>query len=128
MAMSIQEASILAAGTSIPYGTTETTVSTAGAGSVVGPFTDYGDSFAWRITNGSNAPGSPVTIVFYGVVGTGANQRLYEIDRVSGDTVAGSSPSGSIMCPPGFSYFTAKAFGNTSQNVTVEVFLERQVP
>jgi hypothetical protein len=129
MAMTIAEASILAAGTSVMFGATAATYTEAaphssGVGAIVGPFADYGDTFAYRITNGGLAPGAPIIIVFYGV----ANGRLYEIDRVSGDVAVNSTTSGSIPCPPGFSQFTAKAFGNTSQNVTVEVFLERQVP
>ena len=128
MAMTINEATIIAAGTSIPFGYAESAPSSSGTGAVVGPFADYADTFTYRITNGSTAPGSPVTIVFYGVVGTGASARLYEIDRVSGDAVASSTFAGSIPCHPGYAYFTARAFGNTSQNVTVEVFLERQTP
>jgi hypothetical protein len=128
MTMTTAEATIIAAGTSVPFGYTEASPASAGVGAVVGPFADYADSFAYRINNGSPAPGSPVVIVFYAVVNPGANQRLYEIDRVSGDALANSSASGVIPIPGGYGSFTAKAFGNTSQNVTVEVFLERQVP
>jgi hypothetical protein len=124
MAYSIQEAPIIAAGTAIAPGGTEAAPVAAGAPAAVGPFADYADSFAYRITNGGTAPGSPLTIVFYGV----ASGRLYEIDRVSGDSVANSTFAGAIPCPPGFGSFTAKAFGNSSQNVMAEVYLERQVP
>lgn len=133
MAMTIAEATIIAAGTSIPFGasaaTTEAAPASAGVGDIVGPFADYGNTFSYRITNGSIAPGTALTIVFYGRTAGG---RWYEIDRVSGDVVAGSAaivpPSGTIPCPVGYVYFTAKAFGNTSQNVTAEVYLARQVP
>lgn len=124
MAMTIAEATIIAAGTSIPFGSAETAPPPAGVGATVGPFTDYADSFVYRIINGATAPGAPVVIVFYGV----SSGRLYEIDRVTGNSVIDSTFSGAIPCPPGFGQFTAKAFGNTSQNVTVEVYLERQVP
>lgn len=130
MPMTIAEATIIAAGTVIPFGSyTEAAPAPAGAGAVVGPFADYGNTFSYRITNGATAPGAPVVIVFYGITAAG---RWYEIDRVSGDVVAASAsvvpPSGTIPCPVGYVSFTAKAFGNTSQNVTVEVYLARQVP
>jgi hypothetical protein len=124
MAMTIQEVAIIAAGTSIAPGGTEVSPLAAGAPAAVGPFVDYADSFTYRITNGATAPGSPLMIVFYGVAGG----RLYEVDRVAGDSVASSTFSGAIACPPGFGSFAVKAFGNTSQAVTVEVYLERQVP
>jgi hypothetical protein len=130
MAMTIAEATIIPAGTVIPFGSyTEAAPAPAGVGAVVGPFADYADTFVYRITNGSTAPGSPIVIVFYALTAGG---RWYEVDRVSGDVVAGSTgvvpPSGTIPCPAGCVSFTAKAFGNTSQNVTVEVYLARQVP
>jgi hypothetical protein len=124
MAMTIQEAVIIAAGTVIAPGGTEAVPVAAGAPAAVGPFADYANSFAYRITNGGTAPGSPLTIVFYGVAGG----RLYEIDRVSGDSITNSTFHGVIPCPPGFASFTARTFGNSSQNVTAEVYLERQVP
>ena len=124
MAMTIAEASIIPAATAIAPGGTEASPVAGGGGTTVGPFADYANSFAYRIANGTTPPGSPLTIVFYGV----ASGRLYEIDRVSGDSIASSVSSGVIPCPAGFAYFTVKAFGNTSQNVSTEVFLERQVP
>lgn len=124
MAMTVQEAMIIPAGTSIAPGGTEAVPVQAGAGQTTGPNADYGNSFAYRIANGSLAPGSPIIIAFYGI----SNGRAYEIDRVSGDVTANSSFSGVVPCPPGFAQFSAKAFGNTSQAVTVEVYLERQVP
>jgi hypothetical protein len=123
MAMTIAEATIIAS-TSIPANGTEAAPVTAGNGATVGPFADYGNSFAFRVSNGASAPGSPLTVVFYGVSGS----RLYEIDRYTHDTTASSVVSGAVPCPPGFGTFTAKAFGNTSQLVTAEVYLERQVP
>ena len=130
MAMTIAEATIIPAGTVIPFGSyTEAAPAPAGVGTPVGPFADYGNTFSYRITNGSVAPGSPLVIVFYGMTQGG---RWYEIDRVSGDVVAASGsvvpPSGTIPCPAGFVSFTAKAFGNTSQDVRAEVYLARQVP
>ena len=126
MAMTINEAAIIPAGTAIPFGAyTEDAPHANGRGAEVGPFTDYANTFAYRITNGATAPGSPVTVVFYAI---GGNGRLYEVDRVTGDAVANSKYSGLIPCPAGFAKFTAKAFGNTSQDVMVEVFLGRQVP
>ena len=128
--MTIAEATNIAAGTAIPFGSyTEAAPAPAGMGAIVGPFADYGDTFSYRITNGSTAPGTPIVIVFYGMTTGG---RWYEIDRVSGDVVAGSGaivpPSGTIPCPAGYVSFTAKAFGNSSQNVAIEVYLARQVP
>lgn len=123
MAMTITETSIIAAGTSIAAGGTEASPVAAGAPSTVGPFADYACSFAYRINNGT-APGTPLTLVFHGVAGG----RLYEIGRIAGDTVLNSTFSGAVPCPAGFSSFTARAFGNTTNAVTVEVFLERQVP
>jgi hypothetical protein len=124
MAMTVAEATIIAAGTSIAAGGTEASPVAAGIGATVGPYADYGCSFAYRITNGASAPGAPMTMVFYGVAGG----RLYEVARVAGDTVANSSYSGAIACPPGFPSYTAKSFGNTTNAVTGEVYLERQVP
>jgi hypothetical protein len=124
MAMTIAEAIIFAAGTVVPQNGTEAAPVTAGVGNVVGPFADYANTFAYRITNSGSAPTSPLTIVFYGVVGT----RLYEIDRVFGDVAQNSSFNGTVACRPGFGSYTAKAFGNQTNSVTVEVYLERQVP
>lgn len=124
MALSIAEATIIAAGAVVSPGGTEASPTQNGNGATVGPFADYGNTFAYRITNGPSAPGTPLTIVFYGIAGG----RLYEIDRVSGDSVASSTYSGVVPCPAGFGTFTAKAFANSSQAVTTEVYLERQVP
>jgi hypothetical protein len=124
MAMTLAEATIIVAGTSIAAGGTEAAPVPAGVGTTVGPFADYAASFAYRLTNSGGALGAPATIVFYVSVGG----RLYEIDRVSGDMVSGSSIGGSIPCPPGYPYATAKVFGNTTNTVTAEVYLERQVP
>jgi len=124
MAMSIAEATIIAAGTVIAPGGTESSPVAAGVGQIVGPFADYAASFAYRITNTGGALGAAPTIVFYVIVGS----RLYEVDRASGDAVAGSISHGVIPCPPGFPSATAKVFGNQTNAVTVEVYLERQVP
>jgi hypothetical protein len=124
MAMTLAEASIIAAGTVIAAGGTEATPFAAGVGNTVGPFADYAASFAYRLTNSGGALGAPATIVFY----VSAGGRLYEVDRVSIDTNSGSNISGTIPCPPGFPYATAKVFGNTTNAVTAEVYLERQVP
>jgi hypothetical protein len=124
MAMTLAEASIIAAGTTIAAGGTEATPVAAGVGNTVGPFADYAASFAWRLANSNGALGAPATIVFY----VSAGGRLYEVDRVSIDTNSGSNISGAIPCPPGFPYATAKVFGNTTNGVTAEVYLERQVP
>ena len=123
MALNNQESTIIAAETSVAPGGSEAAPNAAGTGATVGPFTDYADTFAYRITN-ATAPSTAITIAFYGVVGS----RLYEVARVSGDTIANSFFSGTIPCPPGFSSFTARAFGNATSAVTVEVYLERQAP
>jgi hypothetical protein len=124
MAMTLAEATIIATGTVIAAGGTEATPVAAGVGNTVGPFADYAGSFAYRLTNSGGALGAAATIVFYGSVGG----RVYEIDRVSSDTNSGTNVSGTIPFPPGFPYATAKVFGNTTNGVTVEVYLERQVP
>ena len=124
MAMTIAEATIIAANTSIAAGGTEATPVAAGVGLTVGPFTDYSASFAYRLTNSAGALGAPATIVFYAVVGG----RLYEVDRVTGTTGAGDVSSGTVPCPPGFPSATAKVFGNQTNAVVAEVYLERQVP
>lgn len=124
MAMTLAEATIIAAGTLIAAGGVEATPVAAGVGNTVGPFADYAASFAFRLANSAGALGAPATIVFY----VSAGGRMYEVDRVSGDMVSGSSISGSIPCPPGYPYATAKVFGNTTNAVTAEVYLERQVP
>ena len=124
MAMTTAEATIIAAGTSIAPGGTESSPVPAGVGATVGPFADYAATFAYRITNSGGALGAAATIVFY----VSAGSRLYEVDRVTGDTAAASITYGTIPCPPGFAYATAKAFGNQTNAVTVEVYLERQVP
>jgi hypothetical protein len=123
--MNLQEATILAAGTVIPFGGTEAAPNVAGVGATVGPFADYTVSFSYRITNGATPPGTGVTLIFYGVSAAG---RLYELDRVTGSVIASDSQSGSITVTGAYPSYTAKAFGNTSQNVTVEVYLARQVP
>ena len=124
MAMTIAEATIIAAGTAIAPSGTESAPVPAGIGQTVGPFADYAASFAYRITNSNGALGAAATIVFY----ASAGGRLYEVDRVTGDTGAGSISHGTIPYPSGFAYATAKVFGNQTNPVTVEVYLERQVP
>lgn len=124
MVMTTAEATIIAAGTVIAPGGTEATPVSAGVGQTVGPFADYAATFAYRITNSGGSLGAGATIVFY----VSAGGRLYEVDRVTGDIAAGSALPGTIPCPPGFPYATAKVFGNQTNAVTVEVFLERQVP
>jgi hypothetical protein len=124
MAFGIQETPIFPVGSLVQPGGTEAAPHPSGLGPVVGPFADYAATFAYRITNGANAPGSGLTLVFYGVSG----DRMYEIDRVYGDTSTNSGPPpGVIPCPAGFAQFTARAFGNTVSPVGVEVYLERQV-
>lgn len=124
MAMSIAESVIIAAGTAIAPNGSEAVPVAAGTGATIGPFADYANSFAFRVTNGSSAPTVALTIAFYGVAGA----RLYEVGRYTHDTSNSSAFTGAIPCPPGFAYFTARAFGNATNPVTVEVFLERQVP
>jgi hypothetical protein len=124
MAMTTAEATIIASGTLIAAGGIEATPVAAGVGQTVGPFADYAASFAYRLANSSGAVGAPATIVFYVSVGG----RVYEVDRVSNTMGSGDTINGTIPCPPGYPYATAKVFGNMTNGVTAEVYLERQVP
>lgn len=123
MPMTTAEAIIIAAGTAVAPGGTEAQPVAAGIGVSVGPFADYAASFAYRLTN-SGALGAAPTIVFYGVIA----DRLYEVDRVTGDMLSGSVTSGVVPFPAGFPSATAKVFGNQTNQVVAEVYLERQVP
>jgi hypothetical protein len=126
MAMTNAEAMIIAP-VLVAAGGTEAAPPANGTGAVVGPFVDYADTFSVRITNGTSAPvTTSMTVKVYGsAVNTG---RWTEIAVIGGDLVASSAYSFAVPCPPGFSYFTAKAFGAGTNGATVEVYLERQVP
>lgn len=127
MAMTNAESTIIAAGTAVAAGGTEAAPPTNGTGAVVGPFVDFGDTFSVRITNGASPPvTSGMTVKVY--ASSVSSGRWTEIGSVTGDLIANSVISVPVQCPPGFNYFTAKAFGAGTNGATVEAYLERQVP
>lgn len=98
-----------------------TKASPAIAGAAVDVRGHYSGLLTYSIANGATAPGAAVILTFQ-VSSDGAAWR--DLWTVSGDTVAGSTPSGCIDVPRAAMFVRAIAYGNTVQSVSVAVELQ----
>jgi len=120
MAITKQPVAILAA-TNVPAGTN------AGA-PVMGAAVDVrafaGGEWAYKITNGASAPTVPATLVLQ-TSHDGTN--WYDYFTVGGQASAAGVASGSVTMSAGVMYARAIAYGNVTNAVTVESYLQARV-
>jgi hypothetical protein len=105
----------------VPAGGTKTAPQAAGTGGAIDCRAYYGGELTWKITNGSSAPGTALSLTFQ-VSHDGAN--WYDYYTVAGDTTASSVNSGSIQLDRGVMYARTIAYGNTTNGVTAEAGLQ----
>lgn len=119
MALTKSAVTVLAS-VSVPTGGTKAAPNAAGVGATVDCRAYYGGELTYKITNGT-APGVALSLTFQ-VSHDGANWSDYY--TVAGDTTASSINSGSIQLDRGVMYLRAIAYGNTTNAVTVEAYLQ----
>jgi hypothetical protein len=120
MAITKSAVTILAS-VSIAAGGTKTSPSTGGTGSSVNTSAYYGGELTYKITNGGSAPGVALSLTFQA---SHDGTAWYDYYTVGGDTTASSITSGSIALDEGVMYVRAIAYGNTTNAVTVEAYLQ----
>lgn len=105
--------------TSVAAGTSKT--SPGATGSSVNTSAYYGGELTYKITNGASAPGVALSITFQA---SHDGTAWYDYQMMGGDTTASSVTSGSIRLDDGVMYVRAIAYGNTTNAVTVEAYLQ----
>jgi hypothetical protein len=80
----------------------------------------YGGELTYKITNGT-APGVALSLTFQ-VSQDGTN--WYDYYTIAGDTTVSSINSGAVQLDRGVMYLRAIAYGNTTNAVTVESYLQ----
>ena len=81
----------------------------------------HGGEIGWKATNGSSAPAAPVSITLQ-VSHDGT--AWYDYYTITGDTAASGVTSGAVLLDRGVMYLRAIAYGNTTNPVTVELYLQ----
>lgn len=120
MAINKQPVTILAA-TNVPAGTT---AAAPVAGGAVDVRAFAGGEWAYKIANGSSAP----TVVATMVLQTSHNgSDWYDYFTVGGAAGASGVSSGSVKMSDGVMYARAIAYGNATNAVTVESYLQAKV-
>lgn len=123
--MAISKTSVLVlAATSATAGAT-TKVSPAITGAWIDLRAYAGGEWTWKITNGAGAPGVPLTGIFQ-VSHDGAAAYDYG-NLFSGDTVASSVNSNSVVLDRGVMYGRIIGWGNTTNSVTLESYIQAVV-
>jgi hypothetical protein len=118
MAISKTAVVILAATTSTAGTTTKASPSVTGGSVDVRSY--YGGELTFKITNGT-APGSACVVVFQA---SHDGTNWYDYQLVTGTVTTSDVVSGSILLDRGVMYVRAIAYGNTTNNVTVEAHLQ----
>jgi len=120
MAITKQAVTILAA-TNVPAGTSAA-APIAGGSADVRAFA--GGEWAYKITNGASAPTIPGTLVLQ-TSHDGSN--WFDYFTVGGSAAASGVASGSVAMSAGVMYARAIAYGNATNAVTVESYLQAKV-
>jgi len=120
MAITKQAVAILAP-TNVPAGTA---ASTPIAGAAVDVRTFAGGEWAYKITNGASAPTVAATLVLQ-TSHDGA--KWYDYFTIGGASGASGVSSGSVKMSEGVMYARAIAYGNATNAVTVESYLQARV-
>jgi hypothetical protein len=119
MALTKTPVTVLASGTSAAAGSTKAAPGAdSGAIDVRG---HYGSLLGWKITNGASAPGVAPTLTIQ--VSHDAS-KWYDYWNVGGDTVASSVNSNAIAIERAVMYVRVIVYGNTTNAVTVEAYLQ----
>lgn len=120
MAITKQAVAILAP-TNVPAGTAASTPIT---GTAVDVRTFAGGEWAYKITNGASGPTVPCTVVLQ-TSHDGA--KWYDYFMVGGSVSASGVSSGSVAMSAGVMYARVIAYGNVTNAVTVESYLQAKV-
>lgn len=120
MALTKAAVTVLAS-VSVPAGGTKASPNAAGIGAAVDTRAYYGGELTYKITNGASAPGVALSLTFQA---SHDGSNWYDYFTVAGDTTANSINSGSIQLDRGVMYVRPIAYGNTTNAVTVESYLQ----
>lgn len=120
MAITKQLVGILAS-VSVPAGGTKASPQAAGVSSAVDCRGYYGGDLAYKITNGSSAPGTALAVTFQG---SGDGSNWYDIQSAASNTTASSVTSGLVPLDAGIMYVRIICWNNTTNPVTVEANLQ----
>ena len=120
MAITKQAVTILAP-TNVPAGTT---AAAPVAGGAVDVRALAGGEWAYKITNGASAPTVPCTLVLQ-TSHDGA--KWYDYFTIGGASGSSGISSGSVTMGAGVMYARAIAYGNATNAVTVESYLQAKV-
>ena len=101
-----------------------TTAASPVGGTLIDVRSYAGGEWSYKITNGSMVPALPCTMVLQ-TSHDGAN--WYDYYPITGNVTASSVISGSVTLSRGVMYARAIAYGNTSNPVTVESYLQAVV-
>ena len=119
--MAMKQAVTILAAANVPAGTAAA-APVAGAAVDVRPFA--GGEWAYKISNGASAPTAPATLVLQ-TSHDGTN--WYDYFTVGGAAGASGVSSSSVNLSAGVMYVRAIAYGNTTNAVTVESYLQAKV-
>lgn len=120
MAITKQNKVIIAAGTASVAGTS-TKIAPSVTGTVIDCTGYYGGELTYRITN-STAPTVACAITFQ--VSSDGTTGWTDYFTTAGDLVASSAYSGTVDLRAGVMWVRAIAYGNATNNVTVEAALQ----
>jgi hypothetical protein len=120
MAITKSAVTVLAS-VSVPAGGTKVSPNAAGIGAAIDCRTYYGGELAYKITNGSSAPGAAMVVTFQA---SHDGTAWFDYYTASGDIVASGIYSGSILLDRGVMYARIIAYANTTNAVTVEAHLQ----
>jgi hypothetical protein len=118
MAISKNSVTILTS-TAVTSGSSKT--APGATGSSVNCTSYYGGEIGYKITNGSGAPSTALSLTFQS---SHDGTNWYDYQTVAGDTTASSVNSGSLLLDRGVMYLRAIAYGNVLNTVTVEAYLQ----
>lgn len=109
------------ASASVTAGGTKASPHATGIGGTIDVRAYYGGEIGFKITNGGSPPAVAITLTFQ-VSHDGT--AWYDYYSTAGDIVASSINSGSFILDRGVMYARLIAYGNTTNAVTVESYLQ----
>lgn len=110
---------VIQASVSVAAGTTKTSPNLTSAALNCTGF--YGGDITYKITNGASAPAAACVLTFQS---SQDGTNWYDYYTVAGDTTANSVNSNTILLDRGIMYLRVIGYGNTTNPVTVEAYLQ----